>query len=78
MSDTPTSTYDEIRWRVFPRVEICEEFFFCKSFWIDSLGDASLHSSDDLILTTIGNREDEGHLISILGSLYPLKEDCTH
>ncbi len=71
-----TRTDDEVWSWISTRIEICEECCLIESTRIDSLSYRSFDSSDDLILSTIGDRKYSGHLFSSFGFFYGIEEEA--
>lgn len=77
MTNRSTGTDYEIWRRISSCIKICEKSCFIQSTRINSFSYHSLESSDDLILSTIGDREYSGHLFSSFGFFSSVKEETT-
>jgi hypothetical protein len=74
MTDMSARADDDVwRW-VGSGIEVLEEFFFGQRVRIDSLKHTSFHTSHDFILTTIRNRQDNGHHCTFFGSIRSIEE----
>lgn len=72
-----SGTDDEIWWRKIPCIEKWEKFLFVQVADIVSLENIAFHSTDNLILTTIGDREDHSHALVVSGRIHSIEETRT-
>ena len=77
MTNGSARTDDEVWSWISTRIEIREECCLIESTRVDSLSYRSFDSPDDLILSTIGDREYSGHLFSSFGFFSGVKEETT-